>query len=135
MPVLSDRTIREQLSAGRIIVEPLDENAIQPASIDLRLDDTFRIFKVTTRPYVDVREPVDDLTELVAINRDQPFILQPGAFCLATTLETITLPGDLVARVDRPYGSPGLGSKYRGQSGPTPSRISEDFQNDDKTGM
>ena len=187
MPVLSDRTIREQLSAGRIMVEPLDENAIQPASIDLRLDDMFRIFKVTTRPYVDVREPVDDLTELVTITHDQPFILQPGAFCLATTLETITLPDDLVARVDgrsslgrlgllvhatagyvdpgwtgkltlelsnqsqmpialyyamrisqisfftlsspvdRPYGSPGLGSKYLGQTGPTPSRISEDF--------
>ena len=187
MPVLSDRTIREQLSAGRIIVEPLDENAIQPASIDLRLDDTFRIFKVTTRPHVDVREPVDDLTELVTIGHNQPFILQPGAFCLATTLETVTLPDDLVARVDgrsslgrlgllvhatagyvdpgwtgkltlelsnqsqmpialyygmrisqisfftlsspvdRPYGSPGLGSKYRGQTGPTPSRISEDF--------
>ena len=187
MPVLSDRTIREQLSAGRIVVEPLDENAIQPASIDLRLDDTFRIFNVTTRPYVDVREPVDDLTELVSITHDQPFILQPGAFCLATTLETITLPDDLVARVDgrsslgrlgllvhatagyvdpgwmgkltlelsnqsqmpialyygmrisqisfftlsspvdRPYGSPGLGSKYSGQTGPTPSRISEDF--------
>ena len=188
MPVLSDRTIREQLTAGRIVVEPIDDNAIQPASIDLRLDDTFRIFKVTTRPYVDVREPVDDLTELVTINHDQPFILQPGAFCLATTLETITLPDDLVARVDgrsslgrlgllvhatagyvdpgwtgkltlelsnqsqmpialyhgmrisqisfftlssvvdRPYGSPGLGSKYLGQTGPTPSRISEDFE-------
>ena len=187
MPVLSDRTIKEQLASGRIVIEPLDENSIQPASIDLRLDDTFRIFQVTTRPYVDVREPVEDFTELVTIDHDQPFILQPGAFCLATTLEVITLPDDLVARVDgrsslgrlgllvhatagyvdpgwtgkltlelsnqsqmpialyygmrisqisfftlssavdRPYGSPGLGSKYRGQTGPTPSRISEDF--------
>jgi dCTP deaminase len=187
MPVLSDRTIKEQLASGRIVIEPLDENSIQPASIDLRLDDTFRIFQVTTRPYVDVREPVEEFTELVTIAHDQPFILQPGAFCLATTLEAITLPDDLVARVDgrsslgrlgllvhatagyvdpgwtgkltlelsnqsqmpialyygmrisqisfftlsssvdRPYGSPGLGSKYRGQTGPTPSRISEDF--------
>jgi dCTP deaminase len=187
MTVLSDRTIKERLAAGRIRIEPLDETAIQPASIDLRLDNQFRIFKVTTRPYVDVREPLDELTELVTLSGDEPFILQPGAFCLATTLETVTLPDDLVARVDgrsslgrlgllvhatagyidpgwtgkltlelsnqsqmpialyhamrisqisffalsspveRPYGSPGLGSKYQGQAGPTPSRISEDF--------
>jgi dCTP deaminase len=139
-----------------------------------------------------VREPVDDLTELVAISEEEPFVLQPGVFCLATTLETIALPDDIVARVDgrsslgrlgllvhatagyvdpgwtgkltlelsnqsqmpialyygtrvaqisflrlsspvdRPYGSPGLGSKYQGQTGPTPSRISEDLATNDR---
>src|SRR6266540_462242 len=95
MAVLSDRNIKEQLAAGRILVEPLDRDAIQPASVDLRLDSSFRVFNVTTRPYIDVREPVDDLTLLVTIAAGEPFIVQPGVFCLATTLETITLPDDI----------------------------------------
>ena len=49
MSVLSDRTIKEQIAAGRILIDPLDEDAIQPASVDLRLDDSFRIFRMTTR--------------------------------------------------------------------------------------
>ncbi len=187
MSVLSDRTIKEELAAGRLRIEPLDETAIQPASVDLRLDSSFRTFRTTGRPYVDVREPVDDLTELTTIDEGDPFVVQPGVFCLGATIETITLPDDIVARVDgksslgrlgllvhatagyvdpgwtgkltlelsnqsqmpialfygmriaqisflrlttpadRPYGAPGLGSKYQGQTGPTPSRISEEF--------
>jgi dCTP deaminase len=189
MSVLSDRTIKEALAAHRLTIDPLDEDAIQPASVDLRLDSSFRVLKTTSRPFVDVREPVDDLTELVTIEADQPFVIQPGVFCLGSTLEVITLPSDIVARVDgksslgrlgllvhatagyidpgwtgkltlelsnqsqmpialyfgmriaqvsfyrlttpvdRPYGSPGLGSKYQGQTGPTPSRISDEFEN------
>jgi dCTP deaminase len=98
--VLSDRTIREELSAGRLVIDPLDENDIQPASVDLRLDRVFRIFRVTRRPYVDVREPMEDLTELVSIEDDEPFIIQPGTFVLGSTLESVTLPDDIVARVD-----------------------------------
>ena len=100
MTVLSDRTIKEELASGRLGIEPLDENAIQPASVDLRLDRSFRVFRATSRPFVDVRQPVDDLTELVSIESEQPFIIQPGAFCLASTIERITLPDDIVARVD-----------------------------------
>ena len=100
MSVLSDRDIKQQLAGGRIVIEPLDHDAIQPASVDLRLDRAFRVFNVTTRPYVDVRETVDELTALVTIAADEPFVVQPGVFCLATTLETITLPNDIVARVD-----------------------------------
>ena len=100
MSVLSDRDIKDQIAAGRILIEPLDRDAIQPASVDLCLDSAFRVFNVTARPYVDVREPVDDLTRLVTISPEDPFIVQPGVFCLATTLETITLPDDIVARVD-----------------------------------
>ena len=187
MSVLSDRTIKQELAAGRLVIDPLDLTAIQPASVDLRLDRSFRVFRITSRPFVDVREVTDDLTELVTIAGDEPFILQPHTFCLGSTVETVTLPGDIVARVDgksslgrlgllvhatagyvdpgwtgkltlelsnqsqmpialyhgmriaqisflrlttpadRPYGSPGLGSKYQGQSGPTPSRISQEF--------
>jgi dCTP deaminase len=184
--VLSDRTIKEELAAGRLVIDPLDENDIQPASVDLHLDRVFRIFRVTRRPYVDVRQPMEDLTELVSIEDDEPFIIQPGTFVLGSTLESVTLPDDIVARVDgrsslgrlgllvhatagyvdpgwmgkltlelsnqsqmpialyygmtisqisflcistpvdRPYGSEGLGSKYQGQTGPTPSRIFQD---------
>ena len=188
MTVLSDRTIKEELAAGRLVIEPLEEANIQPASIDLRLDRVFRIFRVTRRPFVDVRQPMDDLTELVTIEDDEPFIIQPGTFVLGSTLESVTLPDDIVARVDgrsslgrlgllvhatagyidpgwtgkltlelsnqsqmpialyygmkvsqvsflrmstpvdRPYGSEGLASKYQGQTGPTPSRIFQDFR-------
>ncbi|MEK7248350.1 MAG: dCTP deaminase, partial [Chloroflexota bacterium] len=100
MSVLSDRSIREALKAGRIGIEPLDDDAIQPASVDLRLDSAFRIFRSTSRPYVDVQQPVDDLTELVEIAPEEPFVVQPGSFCLGSTVETISIPDDIVARVD-----------------------------------
>jgi len=100
MTVLSDRSIHEELARGRIVIEPLAPDALQPASVDLRLDRTFRTFRVTHRPYVDVREPTDDLTERVLMGDGEPFIVQPGAFVLAATLEWVSLPHDIVARVD-----------------------------------
>jgi dCTP deaminase len=186
--VLSDRTIKEELAAGRLLIDPLDEEDIQPSSVDLHLDRVFRVFRVTQRPFVDVRQPMEDLTELITIEDEEPFIVQPGSFVLGSTLESITLPDDIVARVDgksslgrlgllvhatagyvdpgwmgrltlelsnqsqmpialyygmkisqisflrmstpvdRPYGSEGLASKYQGQTGPTPSRIFQDFR-------
>jgi len=185
--VLSDRSIREELAIGRLRIEPLSDDAIQPSSVDLRLDRLFRIFKKTDHPLINVREPCDDCTQLIQVEGDEPFVIRPGEFVLANTLETITLPDDLVARLDsrsslgrlgllvhatagyvdpgwsgkltlelanaaqmpiavycgmkicqisflrlstpveRPYGSPGLGSKYQGQQEPTPSRIHQDF--------
>jgi len=100
MTVLSDRTIKEELAAGRLAIKPLNERDIQPASVDLHLDRWFRIFRVTSRSYVDVRKPMDDLTEQVEINRNTPFFLQPGSFALGCTLESVTLPDDIVARLD-----------------------------------
>ncbi|MEX0749600.1 MAG: dCTP deaminase, partial [Dehalococcoidia bacterium] len=61
--VLSDRTIKEELAGGRLVITPLDEQDIQPASVDVHLDRVFRVFKVSSRPYIDVREQMDDLTE------------------------------------------------------------------------
>ncbi len=98
--VLSDRSIREELAAGRLSIEPLDPDAVQPASVDLRLDRLFRVFRQSDRPHIDVRQPCDDLTEAVEITDDQPFFIHPGGFVLAGTLESITLPDDLVARLD-----------------------------------
>lgn len=186
--VLSDRSIREQIEAGRLLIEPFQREAVQPASVDVRLDRSFRVFHNARRAYIDVRQPMEDLTELVEVAEDEPFILHPGEFVLGSTLECITLPDDIVARVEgksslgrlgllvhatagyvdpgwhgqltlelsnvatlpitlyyrmkigqlsfhrmttpveRPYGSPELGSKYQGQRLPTASRAYEDYR-------
>jgi dCTP deaminase len=185
--VLSDRTIQRLLDAGRIEIDPYDEGLLQPSSVDVRVDRYFRVFHNARYPFIDVREPQDDLTELVEIDEDNPFILHPGEFVLGSTLERIRLPDDLVARLEgksslgrlgllihstagfidpgwnghvtlelsnvanlpitiyhgmkigqlsfvqltepaeSPYGSDGLGSKYQGQRGPTPSRYWKNF--------
>lgn len=185
--VLSDRTIKDELSRGRLRIVPLEEDDIQPASVDVHLDRVFRVFRVSSRPYIDLREPMDDLTDEVVIDEERPFFVHPGEFVLASTIETVTLPDDIVAQiegksslgriglvihamagyvdpgwmgkltlelsnvakmpialyfgmkigqlsfvrmstpVDRPYGSPGLGSKYQGQTSPTPSRAHTEF--------
>jgi dCTP deaminase len=184
--VLSDHTIKEELANGRIVVDPLGEDSVQPASVDVHLDRKLRVFRNSRRPYIDLREDMTDLTEVVEIADEVPFILHPGEFVLASTYENIELPVDLVARlegksslgrigllihstagyvdpgwkghltlelsnvanlpitlyfrmkigqlsylrlstpVDNPYGSPGLGSKYQGQTEPTASRAFQD---------
>jgi dCTP deaminase len=188
--VLSDRTIRRLLDEGRIEIEPYDESLLQPSSVDVRVDRYFRVFHNARYPFIDVREPQEDLTELVEADTG-PFILHPGEFVLGSTLERIRLPDDLVARLEgksslgrlgllihstagfidpgwdghvtlelsnvanlpitiypgmkigqlsfvqlsepaeSPYGSGGLGSKYQGQKGPTPSRYWQNFERDE----
>lgn len=185
--VLSDRTIREELEAGRIVIDPLGKDCIQPSSVDLHVDRSFRLFRNHTQRVIDVREDQRDLTELVTVDTGAPLMLHPGEFVLGSTIERVRLPEDLVARLEgksslgrlgllihstagfvdagwdghltlelsnvanlpitvypemkigqisflemsspaeRPYGSSGLGSKYQGQLGPTPSRYAENF--------
>jgi dCTP deaminase len=98
--VLSDRTIRAEIDAGRIVVDPFDAQLIQPSSVDVRVDRRFRVFHNARYPFIDVRQPMDDLTEPVEVEGDQPFILHPGEFVLGQTLERVTLPDDLVARLE-----------------------------------
>ncbi len=98
--VLSDRTIREEIEAGRIVVDPYDPSLVQPSSVDVRVDRSFRVFHNARYPYIDVRQPMDDLTEKVEVEGDEPFILHPGEFVLGQTLERVTLPNDLVARLE-----------------------------------
>jgi dCTP deaminase len=186
--ILSDRSLREAIAAGRLVIDPLDDDAIQPSSIDVRLDNRFRVFYTARHPYIDVKQPMDDLTELVEVKPDDAFILHPGEFVLGSTLEEVGIPADLAARLEgksslgrlglmthstagfldpgfvghvtlelsnvanlpitlypgmrigqiavfqlttaaeRPYGSRGVGSKYQGQRGPTPSRYWENFR-------
>ena len=186
--VLSDRTIRRFLEEGHIGIDPYTDDLLQPSSVDVRVDRYFRVFRNARYPYINVKEPMDDLTELVEVDGDEAFILHPGEFVLGSTLERITLPDDLVARLEgksslgrlgllihstagfidpgwdghvtlelsnvanlpitifygmkigqisfvqlsepaeNPYGAATLGSKYQGQSGPTPSRYWKNFE-------
>lgn len=181
--LLADRDILREIQALRLVIDPLDEAAIQPASIDLRLDGRFLVFRHTRQACIDVRQPARDIMEEVVVDEDEPFFLQPASFVLACTIERLVLPSDLVGRVDgrsslgrlgllvhatagyvdpgfqgqltlelsnqaplpialyrgmricqvsfhrlsspalRPYGSPGLGSKYQQQRGPTASLV------------
>ena len=98
--VLSDRDIRAQIEAGRIVIEPFTPDAVQPSSIDLHLDRRFRVFRNSRYPYIDVRAEQPELTELVEVADDEPFILHPGEFVLGSTLERVGLPDDLVARLE-----------------------------------
>jgi len=99
--VLSDRTIREEIAAGRLVIEPFDEAYLQPSSIDLRIAPEFRVFHNNRRPFIDVRSANDDLTEVVSIEgEDERFILHPGEFVLGSTVERVALPDDLVARLE-----------------------------------
>src|SRR6476620_7550568 len=185
--VLSDRTIARLIGEGRIGIDPYDDSLLQPSSVDVRVDRYFRVFHNARYPYIDVKEPQDELTELVEVEDDRPFILHPGEFVLGSTLERIRLPDDLVARLEgksspgrlgllihstagfidpgwdghvtlelsnvanlpitiyyamkigqisfmqltepasTPYGSSEIGSKYKGQKGPTASRYWQNF--------
>jgi dCTP deaminase len=186
--VLSDRTIQRLLEEGRIEIDPYDASLLQPSSVDVRVDRYFRVFHNARYPFIDVKEPQEELTELVEVDGERPFILHPGEFVLGSTLERIKLPDDLVARLEgksslgrlgllihstagfidpgwdghvtlelsnvanlpitiyhgmkigqlsfvqltepaeKPYGSSSLGSKYKGQTGPTPSRYWQNFR-------
>jgi dCTP deaminase len=97
--ILSDRTIREQIDAGRIVIDPFDPACVQPSSVDLHVDAEFRVFRNNRYPFIDVKQE-QDLTELVEVKPDEPFILHPGEFVLGSTLERVSIPDDLVARLE-----------------------------------
>src|SRR3989475_4985829 len=186
--VLSDTTIARLLAEGRIEIDPYDESLLQPSSVDVRVDGLFRVFHNNRYPFIDVKVEQEELTELVEVDGEHPFVLHPGEFVLGSTLERVRLPDDLVARLEgksslgrlgllihstagfidpgwdghvtlelsnvanlpitiypemkigqisfvqlseaaeRPYGSEGIGSKYQGQRGPTPSRYWQNFR-------
>jgi dCTP deaminase len=189
--ILSDHSIKESIAQGRIVMTPYDESLVQPASIDIRLDGRFRVFRNYKYSCIDPKALQQDLTELVEVGDDEPFIVHPGEFILGNTVERIKLGDDLVARLegksslgrlglivhatagyidpgfegnitlelsnvanlpirlypgmkvgqisffamstpaDRPYGHPELGSKYKGQTAPTASRMHLNFTSEE----
>ena len=98
--VLSDRSIRAEIESGRIRIDPYDASLIQPSSVDVRVDRRFRVFHNARYPYIDVRQPMEGLTEPVEVAGGEPFILHPNEFVLGQTLERVGLPDDLVARLE-----------------------------------
>ncbi|MGF1616945.1 MAG: dCTP deaminase [Acidimicrobiia bacterium] len=189
--IYSDRTIKESISSGKIAIEPYEPSYVQPSSVDLRVGNGFRVFVNHRYSEIDPRAPQADLTQLVEVDDEEPFMLHPGEFVLGSTLERVRLGVDVVARLEGksslgrlgllihstagfidpgfeghitlelsnvatlpiaiypgmkigqisfyqmttaaeyPYGSPELGSKYQGQSGPTASRSHRDFGRSD----
>ncbi len=98
--VLSDRTIKEELAKGRIVIEPLGPSCIQPASVDLHLDRKLLVFRNARQPFIDVHKEMPDLTETEEIPKDAPFVLHPGEFVLGSTLESVAVTDDIVARLE-----------------------------------
>jgi dCTP deaminase len=98
--VLSDGTIVRLVEEGRIKIDPWDAGMVQPASLDLRLGDSFRVFHNHKVTAIDLREPPANLTEQIKIAEGEPFVIHPGEFCLGRTLEHVQLPDDIVARIE-----------------------------------
>ncbi|MGN9841473.1 dCTP deaminase [Nonomuraea sp. H19] len=98
--LLSDRDILAEIDAGRLALDPFDSDMIQPSSIDVRLDRFFRVFENHRYPHIDPSVEQVDLTRLVEPSGEEPFILHPGEFVLASTYEVITLPDDLASRLE-----------------------------------
>lgn len=98
--ILSDRSIREAVASGRLGIEPFEPALIQPSSIDVRLDHKFLVFRNTKRAYIDVKQPADDLMEMIEVAPDEPMFLHPHEFVLGSTVERVRIPDDLVARLE-----------------------------------
>ena len=107
--ILSDRDLRAEIEAGRLVIDPYDPTAMQPSSVDLRIGADFRVFANHRHPYIDVRKPMEDLTELVTASEEEPFILHPGEFVLGTTVERVRLGPELVARIEGKSSTARLG--------------------------
>jgi len=98
--LLSDRDIRAELAAGRVVLDPYDPIMVQPSSVDVRIDKYFRVFENHRYPHIDPAVEQPDLTRLVEPATEEPFILHPGEFVLASTYEVITLPDDVAGRLE-----------------------------------
>jgi len=98
--LLSDRDIRAEIAANRVGVEPFEEAMIQPSSVDVRLDKFFRVFENHKYSVIDPSTEQAELTREVIAEGDEPFLLHPGEFVLASTYEVITLPDDIAGRLE-----------------------------------
>lgn len=98
--MLSDRDISAELAARRIGLDPWDPAMLQPSSVDVRLDRFFRLFDNHRYAFIDPAVDQPELTRLVEVAADEAFILHPGEFVLASTLEVISLPNDVAARLE-----------------------------------
>lgn len=98
--LLSDKDIRAEVDVGRVRIDPYDPAMVQPSSIDVRLDRWFRVFENHRYPHIDPAVEQPDLTRMIEVEGDEPFILHPGEFVLASTYDVITLPDDIASRLE-----------------------------------
>jgi dCTP deaminase len=98
--LLSDRDIRAEIDAGRVVLDPYDATMLQPSSVDVRIDRFFRLFDNHKYAVIDPSEAQPDLTRLVEVEPEEAFVLHPGEFVLASTFEVVTLPDDVAARLE-----------------------------------
>jgi dCTP deaminase len=98
--LLSDRDIRAELKSGQLGIDPFEDDLVQPSSVDVRLDNLFRVFNNTRYTHIDPSVRQDDLTTLVEPKEGEPFVLHPGEFVLGSTLERCTLPDNLAGRLE-----------------------------------
>jgi dCTP deaminase len=98
--LLSDRDIRAEIDKGRVVLDPYDESLVQPSSVDVRLDRFFRVFENHKYPHIDPAQEQPELTRLVESDGEEPFILHPGEFVLASTYERVALPDDVASRLE-----------------------------------
>ena len=98
--LLSDRDIQSEIAAGRVQLDPFDAAMVQPSSVDVRLDRYFRVFENHRYPHIDPAQEQPELTRMVEPTGDEPFILHPGEFALASTYEVVTLPDDVAGRLE-----------------------------------
>ncbi|OBA34206.1 MULTISPECIES: dCTP deaminase [Gordonia] len=98
--LLSDRDIRSEVSDGNLSIDPFDPALVQPSSVDVRLDNLFRVFNNTRYTHIDPAQRQDELTTLVEPADGEPFVLHPGEFVLGSTLEICSLPDYLAGRLE-----------------------------------
>src|SRR3990167_6746858 len=102
--LLSDRDIKKAIARGRIKITPKPnfKKQLGSCSIDFHLGNKFRIFKHSSHPYIDLMGKVDvaDIMEEVIVSKGKPFILQPGDFAIATTIERLKLASDIAGRIE-----------------------------------
>jgi len=102
--ILSDKDIKKYIKERKIIIipEPDFNQQLGPCSLDLHLGNTFKAFKPTQYPYLDLKRKTnfEEIMEGVSIEDDGPFIIQPKEFVIATTKEEIILPDDIMGRLD-----------------------------------
>jgi dCTP deaminase len=98
--LLSDRDIRAEVAGGRVRLDPYNPEMIQPSSIDVRIDRYFRLFDNHKYAFIDPALDQPDLTRVVEVEPDEPFVLHPGEFVLGSTYELVSLPDDVAARLE-----------------------------------
>ena len=98
--LISDRDIRAEIDAKRIVLDPFEASMVQPSSVDVRIDRFFRLFDNHKYAHIDPAEDQPELTRLIESKPSEPFILHPGEFVLGSTYELVTLPDDIAARLE-----------------------------------